>query len=132
VSSLTEGSTFLGHIVSPEGVSSDLEKLKAVKEWPTPKNKPEIRSLLRLLQTVHFRFRQYCKTADTTYRAETILPVDSRGGAAFQTLKGDPCAVPILTYRHPGERFFVDTEASNVGSGGVLFQVQDGQERVIA
>jgi hypothetical protein len=52
--------------------------------------------------------------------------------ATFQTLKGGLCAVPILAYPQPGERFIVDTKASNVGIGGVLFQVQDGQKRVIA
>jgi hypothetical protein len=52
--------------------------------------------------------------------------------AAFRTLKGGLCAVPILTYPQPGVRFIVDTEASNGGIGGVMFQVQDAQERVIA
>jgi hypothetical protein len=42
------------------------------------------------------------------------------------------CAVPILAYPQLGERFIVDTEASIVGFGGLLFQVQDGQESVIA
>jgi hypothetical protein len=32
--------------VSPEGITSDPEKMKAVREWPTPKNKHEIRSFL--------------------------------------------------------------------------------------
>jgi hypothetical protein len=51
---------------------------------------------------------------------------------AFQTLKGALCAAPVLAYLQPGERFIVDTDASNFGIGGVLSQVQDGQERVVA
>jgi hypothetical protein len=35
-------------IVSPEGITIDSEKLKAIREWPTPKNKHEIRSFLGL------------------------------------------------------------------------------------
>jgi hypothetical protein len=52
--------------------------------------------------------------------------------AAFRTLKEALCAAPIFAYPQPGERFIVDTDTSNVGIGGVLSQVQDGQERVIA
>jgi hypothetical protein len=35
------------------------------------------------------------------------------------------CAAHILAYPQPGERFIVDTDASNFGIGGVLSQVQD-------
>jgi hypothetical protein len=51
---------------------------------------------------------------------------------AFQTLKEALCTAPILAYPQPGQRFIVDTDANNVGIGGVLSQVQDRQERVIA
>jgi hypothetical protein len=42
------------------------------------------------------------------------------------------CAARILALPLPGQRFIVDTDASNVGIGGVLSQVKDRQERVIA
>jgi hypothetical protein len=66
---------YLGHVVPPEGISTDPKKLKAVQDWPTPKNKHEIISFLVLLQTVDFQFHPYCKTADQTHRAEAILPI---------------------------------------------------------
>jgi hypothetical protein len=34
----------LGHIVSPEGITTDPKKPKAVQEWLTPKKKHDIRS----------------------------------------------------------------------------------------
>jgi hypothetical protein len=37
---------YLGQIVSPEGITTDPENLKAVRQWPTPKNKHEVRSFL--------------------------------------------------------------------------------------
>jgi hypothetical protein len=33
-------------MLSPEGITTDSEKLKFVQEWPTTKNKYEIRSFL--------------------------------------------------------------------------------------
>ncbi|XP_023638848.1 uncharacterized protein LOC111830596 [Capsella rubella] len=39
---------FLGHIISEEGVSVDLEKIKAIRDWPRPTNITEIRSFLGL------------------------------------------------------------------------------------
>jgi hypothetical protein len=39
---------YLGHIVSPKCITTDPEKLRALQEWPTPKNKHEIRSFLGL------------------------------------------------------------------------------------
>ena len=35
---------FLGYVVSAKGIEVDKEKLKAIKEWPTPKSITEVRS----------------------------------------------------------------------------------------
>lgn len=39
---------YLGHIVSPDGITTDSKKLKTIWEWLTPGNKQKIRSLLGL------------------------------------------------------------------------------------
>jgi hypothetical protein len=52
--------------------------------------------------------------------------------AAYQTSKEALCTAAILIYPQSRESFVVDTEENNVGIGGVLPQVQDGQERVVA
>jgi hypothetical protein len=39
--------------VSPEGITTNPEKMKAVQEWPTPKNKHKMRSFLGL--TTYYR-----------------------------------------------------------------------------
>ena len=41
-------------------------------------------------------------------------------------------SVPVLTYPRTMEPLLLDTDASNVGVGVVLSQVNDGEERVIA
>ncbi|UYV82442.1 K02A2.6-like, partial [Cordylochernes scorpioides] len=51
---------------------------------------------------------------------------------AMEKLKEMLVAAPILAYPRPGDSFILDTDASNTGIGGVLSQVQEGSERVIA
>jgi len=38
----------LGHIISEEGVTVDPTKMKAIQEWPTPRNVSEVRSFMGL------------------------------------------------------------------------------------
>ena len=40
--------SFLGHIVSKEGIKVDPAKIEVVRDWPRPKNAYEVRSFLRL------------------------------------------------------------------------------------
>jgi hypothetical protein len=86
---------------------------------------------MHLLQATNFRFPQHRKTADQTHGRKAGLLLDSGGAGPLPNVKGALCAAPILAYPHPGEKFIVDTDSSNFGIGGVLSQVQDGQERVI-
>ena len=39
---------YLGHIISGEGISVDPEKVKAIEDWPIPKNAHEVRSFMGL------------------------------------------------------------------------------------
>ncbi|XP_019155718.1 PREDICTED: uncharacterized protein K02A2.6-like [Ipomoea nil] len=40
--------TFLGHVITKEGIKVDPTKIHAVKEWPTPKSLSEVRSFVGL------------------------------------------------------------------------------------
>jgi hypothetical protein len=101
----------------------------------TPKNKYEIRSFPGPC-TYYRRFISGFSNIEKplTKLTEQKEPFQwtPKVEATFQTLKGALFAAPILVYPQPGERFIVDTDASNVGIGGVLSQVQNGQERVTA
>jgi hypothetical protein len=120
---------YLRHTVSSEGISTDPEKLKAVREWPTPKDQHEIRSFLGLC-TYYRRFisgfANIAKPLTKLMEQRQAFQWTPEVEAAFQTIKGALCAAPILAYPKPGERYIVDTDASNFGIGGVLSQMQDG------
>jgi hypothetical protein len=71
----------------------------------------------------YFWFANIAKSLNHTYFQWT-----PEVEATFQTLKGALCVAPVLSYPQPGKRFIVDTDASNIGIGRVLSQVQDRQE----
>ena len=54
---------FLGHVVSKDGVSVDLEKLKVVIEWQRPTTETEIRSFLGLARYYRRFFEGFSKLA---------------------------------------------------------------------
>jgi hypothetical protein len=65
---------------------------------------------------------------DQTHGEEASLPMDSEVESSFQSLNEVLCTTSILAHPQPRERFVIDTDTSNLGIGGVLSQVQNGQE----
>jgi hypothetical protein len=125
---------YLGHVVSPEAIS-DPKKLKAVREYPTPKNKYEIRSFLCLYnyyRRFNSGFANVAKLLTKLTEKKQAFQSTPEVEAAFQTLKEAFCIAPIVAYPQPTERYVIDTDVRNVGTGGVLSQVQDGRNRVMA
>jgi len=126
---------YLGHIVSSLGVTTDPEKLKAVKSWRRPNDKQQLRSFLGLC-TYYRRFisvfADKAKPLSKLTEEKRTFKWAIEAETAFQAPKDALCTAPVLGYPRPGEKFIFDTNASNVGIGGVLSQVQDGSERVVA
>ena len=56
---------------------------------------------------------------------------DSTAQKAFNELRERLIFAPILGYPDPKLEYILDTDASDVGVGAVLFQVQQEKERVI-
>ncbi|UYV64922.1 K02A2.6-like [Cordylochernes scorpioides] len=125
---------FLGHIVSTEGIRTSDDKISAIKNWPEPRDKHELRSFLGLC-TYYRRFVEgYADIAAPLHRlteARASFHWNEECDKAFRALKRSLCSSPILAYPQPGTNFILDTDASNLGIGAVLSQVQDEDERVI-
>jgi hypothetical protein len=97
-----------------------------------PKEQHEIRSFLGLCT----HYRRFISCFTNTAKPPTKLAEEKQAfqstpemKAAFQTPKEALCTAP---YPQSGERFIVDRDAGNVRTGGVLSQIQDGQEQVTA
>ena len=127
--------SYLGHVVSQDGVATDPEKVEAVRNWPSPKCVQEVRSFLGFVGY----YRRFCPDFATISRPLNLLTSkessfkwDEEEETAFQTLKRLLTEAPILTYPDPSRPYILDTDASNEAAGGVLSQEVDGEERVVA
>ena len=128
---------FLGHVVSEAGVQCDPDKISAVKGWEVPKTVTGVRSYLGFVNY----YRKYVKSFAQVASPLTALTQKNQPfiwtpqcQESFEILKNLLTEAPILAYPIQGEgaTYVLDTDASNFGIGGVLSQIQDGKERVIA
>ncbi|XP_062616013.1 uncharacterized protein LOC134277706 [Saccostrea cucullata] len=128
--------SFLGHIVSKEGIKTDPSKIEAVKNWKTPSNVTELRSFLGLAAYYRRFIKDFAKTAKCLH----ILTGKNQEwnwtqecDTAFEFLKQKLISAPILGYPdvNAGD-FILDTDASNEAIGAVLSQIQNGREIVIS
>jgi len=126
---------YLGHKVSADGVHTDEDKVKAVANWERPRNIQELRSFLGFC-TYYRRFVSGFATLasplhELTGSGKVFNWLDEHENA-FKSLKKALCVAPVLAFPVPGEQFILDTDASGVGIGGVLSQLINGEEKVIA
>ena len=124
---------FLGHIVSQEGVSTDPQKVKAVKEWPIPRRVRDVRAFLGLTGYYRCFIQNYGEIAkplhELTEKNTTFVWTAERE-QAFGKLKTALTTASILGYplTDVEDVFLLDTDASNCHIGGVLSQRQKGGE----
>lgn len=132
---LQEKTTFLGHVVSREGVTTDPEKTKALLQYPEPSDVSSLRSFFGCAGYYRHFVQNFAEIAAPLYNLEkkgTVFHWTKQCQEAFDTLKHRLTNPPILAYPRFDSPFIVDTDASDTGLGAVLSQIQEGKERVIA
>ena len=126
---------YLGHVVSRDGVSTDPAKVEAVTEWPVPKSTKDVRAFLGT--TGYYRrfipgYTERAKPLTHLLSKQVRFQWTPDCTHAFDDLKLTLITAPVLAYPDHSLPFILDTDASDVGTGAVLGQVQDGMERVVA
>ncbi|KAL4324767.1 hypothetical protein GQ457_11G026250 [Hibiscus cannabinus] len=90
----TEKLTFLGYIVSSQGVEVDPEKIKAIQEWPRP----------------------------TSVSQNSVFSWGNEQEEAFLNFKDCLTKAPVLALPNFDKMFEMECDASGVGIGAVLMQ----------
>ena len=126
---------FLGHIVGAEGVKTNPKLVQSVSNWKVPTDPRQVKQFLGLCNYYRRFVPDFGDIAHPLYlltEKEARFEWTDECETAFNQLKVLLTNAPVFAYPRPDGKMFLDTDASNIGIGAVLFQEQDGQERVIA
>jgi len=120
--------SFLGHVVSKDGVETDQEKIKAVAEWPQPENVKQMQSFLGFCNYYRNFIRNFSEIAKPLFKMTSKkenFEWNEEGLDAFHKLKEMLTSPPVLAYPDHEKQFFVECDASNYAIGGMLSQKGD-------
>ena len=126
---------FLGHVVGRRGLECDPKKIEDVKTWPVPDC---LKSVQQFLGFVGYYRRFIPSFADL---AEPLVSLNGKDvpfvwrpacATAFIILRDAFIRAPVLAFPMETGDYILDTDASNFGLGGVLSQIQNDVECVIA
>jgi hypothetical protein len=124
----TDQVSFLGYVVTPQGIEVDQAKVEAIQGWPVPKTITQVRSFLGLAG-FYRRFVKDFSTIAALLNALTKKGVPFSWGTtqenAFTMLKDKLTHAPLLQLADFNKTFEIECDASGIGLGGVL--LQDGK-----
>ena len=116
---------FNGHILTPEGLKPDPEKINAIKEMPAPKDRSEVK---RFLGMVTYLSKFLPKLSDVSKPLRELTKEKNQfvwakqHERSFQQLKELIMKPPTLRYHDVDEEITIETDASKDGLGAVLTQ----------
>lgn len=126
--------TFLGYVISPDGVAMDEGKVKAVLEWPRPITLKELQRFLWFANFYCRFIRNFSLVASPltslVKKGTHRLPWNESATQAFNQLKQCFATAPILHHPDPELPFVVKVDTSNTGLGAVLSQRQGSSPKL--
>jgi hypothetical protein len=117
--------SFLGHILSKDGIAVDPSKVQDVLEWKQPQNVTDIWTFLGLAGYYHRfieNFSKIAKPMTELLKNRVKFEWSQSCEEAFQTLKDRLTTAPVLAQPNIHKDFDVYCDASRIGLGSVLMQ----------
>lgn len=125
---LNKETEYLGHILTPQGVKPNPEKITVIQNLKLPTTQKQIKSFLGITGFYRKFIKDYAKIAlpilKYSKKNTKVNAHDPNYIASFEKLKSLITDYPILKYPNFNRRFKLITDASNFALGAVL--TQDG------
>lgn len=116
--------SYLGHIISADGVSTDPSKIVDVLNWKTPVSASKLRGFLGLTGYYRRFVKGYgfiCRPLHDALRKDAFVWGPSQE-QAFQQLKTIMTTCPVLALPDFTQSFTIEADACATGIGAVLMQ----------
>ena len=127
---------FLGSIITTDGIQMDNEKVKAIREWPEPRNLKEVQAFLgfaNFYQRFIQEYSQICIPLTKMTKKEQPFHWEYKQREAFEKLKKIFTLAPILASFDPERKIILETDASDQALGSCLSQPDaEGQLHPVA
>lgn len=127
--------SYLGYIIDENGIQPDPMKIDSVCNYPVPKTVKDVRRLVGLAGW----YRRFIPNFSTITAPLSELTKKGRkfewtkeADEAMATIKKILISAPVLANPDYSKKFIIQTDASDIGMGGLLVQGEGADERVIA
>jgi len=127
--------TYLGFELSYRGIEASPDKVKAVQNFPIPRSVKDVRSFLGLASFYRRmvpHFVDIAKPLTQLTKKDKIWDWNQECQESFDRLRSKLSSISVLAFPDFKVPFILTTDASTVGLGAVLTQVQKGIERPVS
>jgi hypothetical protein len=121
----TDRVSFLGYVVTPQGIEVDKAKIDAIQSWPPPKTVTQVRSFLGLAGFYRRFVKDFSSIAaplNELTKKDVPFVWGNTQEEAFMILKDKLTHAPLLQLPDFHKMFELECDASGIGLGGVLLQ----------
>ena len=124
----TDEVTFMGHVITKDGLKSDPVKMQAIRDFPVPRKIDELR---RFLGMVNYMSKFLPQATNVLHPLYNLLKKDvpwiwsESQTNAFESIKEMIVDSPVLSFYDPNKELTLENDASEYGLGTAL--IQDGR-----
>ena len=116
---------YLGHLITPDGISPNPARIQAVQDFPVPTSVKEVQQFVGLASYYRRFIAGFANIAQPLHnltRKGAVFTWTDQCKEAFKVLKSKLISSPVLCYPDFSRSFCLETDASIKGLGAILSQ----------